>query len=119
MISGISAGLSALKALTVKTNSIADNTANVNTDGFKKTRVTLHEGAPGGGTVSAYVQRLNTPGPQVYEQTSQGETLIEKSNVELTEELPALMLNRRYFEANIKTIQTQDQMLGSLLDIKS
>ncbi len=119
MISGISAGLSALKALTVKTNSIADNTANINTDGFKKTRVTLHEGAPGSGTVNAYVQRLDTPGPKVYEQTSRGETLIEKSNVDLTEELPALMLNRRYFEANIKTIQTQDQMLGSLLNIKS
>ncbi|HFQ81451.1 MAG TPA: flagellar biosynthesis protein FlgC [Desulfobacterales bacterium] len=117
MISGISSGLSALRALTVKTNSIADNTANVNTDGFKKTRVTLHEGPAGGGTVSAYVQRLNTPGPKVYEQTPKGETLVEKSNVDLTEELPALQLNRRYFEANIKAIQTQDKMLGSLLKI--
>ncbi len=117
MISGISSGLSALKALTVKTNSIADNTANVNTDGFKKTRVTLHAGAPGSGTVSAYVQRLNTPGPKVYEQTSKGETLVEKSNVDLTGELPALKLNRRYFEANIKAIQAQDKMLGTLLDI--
>ncbi len=89
----------------------------VNTDGFKKTRVTLHAGAPGSGTVSAYVQRLNTPGPKVYEQTSKGETLVEKSNVDLTEELPALKLNRRYFEANIKAIQAQDKILGSLLDI--
>ncbi|MFW8601877.1 flagellar basal body rod C-terminal domain-containing protein [Desulfobacterota bacterium M19] len=118
MISGISSGLSALKALTVKTNSIADNTANVNTDGFKKTRVTLRESAAGGGAVSAYVQRLNTPGPLVHEQTPRGDTLVEKSNVELTEELPALLLNRRFFQANIKTIQTADQMLGSLLDIK-
>ncbi len=62
-------------------------------------------------------QRLNTPGPKVYEQTSKGETLVEKSNVDLTGELPALKLNRRYFEANIKAIQAQDKMLGSLLDI--
>ena len=118
MISGIYSGLSALNAIQTKTNSIADNTANVNTDGFKKTKVTLREGRPQGTGVQAYVQRIETPGPKVYEQTSKGDTLVEKSNVDLTEELPQMLLSRRNLQANIKAIQTQDAMLGSLLDIK-
>ena len=118
MISGIYSGLSALNAIQTKTNSIADNTANVDTDGFKRTKVTLQEGQPQGSGVSAYVQRIETPGSKVYEQTPKGETLVEKSNVDLTEELPRMLLSRRNFQANIKAIQTQDEMLGSLLDIK-
>ncbi|NOX25482.1 MAG: flagellar biosynthesis protein FlgC [Deltaproteobacteria bacterium] len=118
MISGIYSGLSSLRAIQTKTNSIANNVANINTDGFKKTRVTLHEGTVDGAGVTAYVQRVETPGPKVYEQTRKGETLVEKSNVDLTEELPQMILNRRDFQANIKTIQAQDEMLGSLLDIK-
>lgn len=117
MISGIAAGLSALNAIQTRTNATANNTANINTDGFKRTRVTLVEGAVPGG-VGTTVQRVETPGPLVYEQTTQGDTLVEKSNVELTEELPTMMLDRRAFQANIKTIQAQDEMLGSLLDIK-
>ncbi len=118
MISGIYSGLSALNAIQTKTNSIANNTANVNTDGFKKTRVTLHEGTLDNSGVTAYVRKVETPGPQVYEQTQSGETLVEKSNVDLTEELPQMMLSRRNFQANIKAIQAADEMLGSLLDIK-
>ena len=118
MISGIYSGLSALNAIQTKTNSIANNTANVNTDGFKKTRVNLNEGIPDKAGVTAHVQRIETPGPKVYEQTQKGETLVEKSNVDLTEELPQMMISRRNFQANIKSIQIQDEMLGSLLDIK-
>ena len=43
----------------------------------------------------------------------------KKSNVELGEELPNMMLSRRFFQANLKTVQIVDEMLGSLLDIKS
>ena len=35
------------------------------------------------------------------------------------EEIPDLILSRRYYQANIKSIQIQDEMLGSLLDIKT
>ena len=117
MISGLTAGVSALNAIQTKMQSTANNTANINTDGYKKTRVTLTGGdAPG--TVTAAVQRVEDPGPMVYEPTEKGEVLVEKSNVELTEELPNLLIDRRAFQANIKTIQAQDEMLGSLLDIK-
>lgn len=117
MISGISAGLSALNAIQTRTQSTANNVANVNSDGFKKTRVTLVEGEVQGG-VSVNVQKVETAGPLVYEPTEGGDTLVEKSNVELTEELPRMLIDRRAFQANIKTIRAQDEMLGSLLDIK-
>lgn len=115
MISGINSALSGLMAFQKKVDSIANNVANVNTDGFKKTRVTLSEQDPQG--VTANAEKIETPGPLVTEQTPDGEQLVEKSNVELSEELPNLMLSRRFFEANLKTIQTEEEMLGSLLDI--
>ncbi|MDH3360381.1 MAG: flagellar biosynthesis protein FlgC [Desulfobulbaceae bacterium] len=117
MINGINASISGLLSLQKKNESIADNTANVDTNGFKKTRVTLQEETPQG--VSTHVSRINTPGPLVHEQTPEGEVLVEKSNVEISEELPQQMLTRRFFQANIRTIQTYDEMLGNLLDIKS
>ncbi len=116
MISAINSSLSALHAFTEKTESIADNTANVNTDGFKKTRVTLHEGEQN--SVVPQVNRINTPGPIVYEQAADGENLVEKSNVDLGEELPEMMLTSRFYQANIKMVQVEDEMLGTLLDIK-
>jgi flagellar basal-body rod protein FlgC len=117
MISGIHSALSGLTAIQKKIESNANNVANVNTDGYKKTQVTLHELEPQG--VEAVVQQIQTSGPMVYEQTSAGEALVEKSNVELGEELPNMMLGRRFFQANLKTVQIVDEMLGSLLDIKS
>jgi len=117
MLSGIYSGLSALQAIQTRTQSTANNTANINTDGFKKTRVTMVEAEPQGG-VTTNVQRVETPGPMVYEPTQNGEVLVEKSNVDLVEELPQMMIDRRAFQANIKTIKAQDEMLGSLLDIK-
>jgi flagellar basal-body rod protein FlgC len=40
----------------------------------------------------------------------------ETSNVDLAKEIPDLMLTKRAYQANLKTIETQDEMLGSLLD---
>lgn len=117
MISGIRSALSGLTAIQKKTGATAHNVANADTDGFKKIRVTLHEQEPQG--VRAEVRQMDTPGPLVQEQTAEGFTPVEKSNVELSEELPDLMLSRRMFQANLKTIRTEDEMLGSLLDIKS
>ncbi len=117
MISGIQSSLNALHAFSKKQESIADNTANVNTDEFKKTRVTLT--ADGQQSPTPQVSRINTPGPMVYEQTDGGYEMVEKSNVDIAEEIPQSMLNQRAFEANVKLVQTSDEMIGSLLDIKS
>ena len=116
MLSGVHSALSGLQAFSKKVDSIANNVANVNTNEFKKTRVTLTDKEPQG--VVANVEKIETPGPLALEQTQDGEKLIEQSNVELSEELPNLMLSRRFFQANLKVIETEDEILGSLLDIK-
>ncbi len=116
MISSINTSLSGLLAQQKKVDATAHNVANVETDGFKKSRVTLNEGENDG--VSASVTQIDTPGPMVLEQTGGGEEMVEKSNVELTEEIPDLVVARRSYQANLKVIQTQDEMIGSLLDIK-
>lgn len=117
MISGSYSALSALRAFGTKTHSNANNVANSNTDGFKKTRVTLAETEPQG--VKANVDKVNTPGPSVYQETNNGSELVELSNVDLAEELTDSNMNTRFYQANLKTIQTVDEMTESLLDIKA
>lgn len=117
MISGTQSALSALQAFSTKTQSNANNVANSNTDGFKKTRVTLAETEPEG--VKAYVDKVNTPGPSVYKETNNGSELVELSNVDLADEFVDSNMNTRFYQANLKTIQTVDEMTQSLLDIKA
>ncbi|MGA1868021.1 MAG: flagellar basal body rod protein FlgC [bacterium] len=115
MLKSISSALSGLIGFQRKFNSTAHNIANSNTDGYKTTRVTLEEGVPDG--VKVTIHKTETLGPIVYEHTNEGEKLIEKSNVNLIGEITDMMLITRYYEAQVKTIQTADEMLGRTLDI--
>ena len=117
MISAYQSALSALKAYSTRVQSNANNIANANTEGFKKTRITLSETAPQG--VKANIERINTPGAVVFEETGDGENMIEMSNVDIAQELPEMALNAQMFKANLKTIQTADEMTGSLLKLKA
>lgn len=109
--------LSALQAFGTKLNSNANNIANSQSEGFKKTRVTLSDTQPQG--VKANVEKVDTPGASHYEQTSQGTELVELSNVNLAEELPESNLNTTFYKANLKTLQVADEMTESLLNIKA
>lgn len=115
MISAISSSISALCAFGKKLGVIANNIANVNTEGFKKSRAILKEGPNGGVRVS--INRINSPGYPIMEEGTGEMTDRETSNVDLTEEIPQLLLTRRGYQANVKTIKTQDEMLGTLIDI--
>lgn len=67
--------------------------------------------------VRVNISRVNTPG-HPYEVIEDGQPVTKETfNVELTEEIPNLMIAQRGYEANIKAIQTQEKVLGSLLDI--
>ena len=44
---------------------------------------------------------------------------LEASNVDMAREIVNSIVNMRFFQANIKSVQTSDQMLGYILDIKS
>jgi flagellar basal body rod protein FlgG len=108
------AGNIALAAISVfdrNLSSIANNIANVNTYGFKKSRVVIEEKETSG--VSASSERVNTPGDIVTIEGVERET----SNVTLEEELTALMTNKNNYEANLKTVKAQDDLQRTLFDI--
>ena len=117
MISSIQSALSGLQAFGTKIHSNANNIANSNTEGYKRTRVTLAEQNPNG--VKAEVRRSEQPGPMIYTETNNGLELVEQSNVDIANELPDMMLNTNFYKANLKTLQAADEILGSVLDLKA
>ena len=115
MIPSVNSTISALQAYKTRLGVTADNIGNVNTEGFKKSRATLKEGSNGG--VQVDINRVDTPGHRY--QVLESDQLVEKesSNVNLEEEFPEMMVTQRTYEANLKVLQTQDRMLGTLMDI--
>ena len=109
----IQSTLSAIKAFGVKMGVTANNIANVETEGFKKSKATLVEGPKN--NVEVEITQPNTPGPVVVDATD-GQ-LTEMSNVDLVEEIPQTILAQRGYEANLATLRTQDEMLKSIIDI--
>ena len=117
MISAIQSALTGLQAHGTKIQSNANNIANSNTEGYKRTRVTLSTMEPGG--VKADITKTTNSGPVVYEQSDSGQKPVELSNVDLGQEIPDMMINTHFYLANIKTLQVADQMLDSVLDLKA
>jgi flagellar hook protein FlgE len=117
MIPAVNSALSGLQAFSTKMNSNANNIANVSSEGYKKSRVTLANQAPQG--VKASVETVDSPGTMRLEETNNGSELVELSNVDLSEELPDSQINARFYQANLKTLQSVDEMTESLLNIKA
>ena len=115
MISSVNSTISALQANRTRMGVTANNIANVNTDEFKKSRVIQKEGVAG--DIQVDLNRVNSPGHRYQE--VEGNQMVEKesSNVNLEEEIPEMMITQRTYEANLKVLQTQDKMSGTLLDI--
>jgi flagellar basal body rod protein FlgG len=111
MISGITASLSALSAFGKKLANNARNVANCNTDGYKKSDSTISE--DGNGLPEVILQQSASPGAFVEEAGVMRET----SNVDLAEEFPQVMIAQRGYEANIKALKAQDEVIESTLDI--
>lgn len=89
---------SALTAYGVKQAVTANNIANMETPDFKSSAVTLKENLAGG--VSYSVSRTS-------------------DSVELSKEAVNMINDSNGFKANIKTLQTQDEMTKELLNIKA
>ena len=114
MISALNSTVSALRAFVRKLGVTADNIANVNTDGFKRNRASIQADENGG--IRVEIRRDDSPGFR-YDVTENGKTSEkETSNVDLAAEIPNLMVIKRAYQANLKTLETQDEMMGSLLD---
>jgi len=115
MISGMYSAISALSAFGKRMGVIADNVANVESDGFKKSRALMQEQEPGG--VRVTISRVETAGPRVVEETTEGLEERELSNVNLEQEIPDALLTEKMFTANTKVVKTEEEMIGSVLDI--
>jgi flagellar basal-body rod protein FlgC len=110
----IHSALSALTALGTQFGVAANNTANVNTEGFKKSRAYLHDNPPAGVTVS--VSRLDTPGFPLPAEAGSLENR-ESSNVSLEEETVELLVTKRAYLASLQSLKREEETLGTVLDI--
>ncbi|MBN1625080.1 MAG: hypothetical protein JW944_01035 [Deltaproteobacteria bacterium] len=115
MIAAISNTVSAINAFEKKMAVTSNNVANWQTEGFKKSRAELEEGEAG--AVKVDISVVDTPGSIVAVEENNGIVEKEMSNVDLAEEIPQTIIAQTGFEANLKVLKTQDEMLGSLLDI--
>jgi flagellar hook protein FlgE len=119
MMSGLSSSLTALNAYGKKLGVAANNIANADSKGFKKSRVEFQDSSPGGQGVEARVEPVSAPGAQFSENTPQGPRLVEQSNVDYGDEMLSLIMAQRGIEANAHAVRTQDQALGNLVNLIS
>ena len=92
---------SGLGAAQLRLDASANNVANMNTPGYRR-EVVAQEEAPESAGVRASVQRE----PQA-------------DGVALEEEAVEQMSATYAFKANLQTIKAQDEMMGSLLDVRA
>ena len=76
------------------------------------TSITLTRPAPAADTRSLAAPTVGTPGSNGAGLINQG--YVETSNVNVVEELVAMIQTQRAYEINSKAIETSDQMLGRL-----
>lgn len=99
----ISNNVSSIQAHQTMMNVTANNVANVNSDGFvpKDTRMTSNDGS-----ISANTRKADNNGSA-------------KSQTDLAKEIPNQIIAQDATAVNVAAIKTQDEMFGSLLDIKA
>ena len=99
----ISSNISTLMSNQTYMNNNANNVANVNSDGYVPRNTTISETQNG-------ATKANTSMA-----TSNGS---EKSQTNLSKELTDQVAIEKVAQSNLQAIRTQDEMLGSLLDIR-
>ena len=104
---------SGLQAAQLRLDASANNVANMNTPGYRRESVS-QQAAPDNAGVRASVQRVQGTQNAQTAQTAQAE-----KGVSLEQEAVEQMSATYAFKANLQTIKTQDEMLGSLLDMKA
>ena len=115
MVSSVNTNISALSALGKKMAVTSNNIANVESEGFKKSRAVLKEGESG--SVEVDITRIETPGDTRVEDADGEQVEREFSNVDLAEEITGTIPTQRGYEANLTVIKARDEILGTVLDI--
>jgi len=108
----INSNISALQALGKKQNVTANNIANSESAGFKKSRAILEAGQ--NGTVATKVQPVNTPGTMINQPDGSME---EMSNVDLVQEITTMIPTKHAYQANLKALETTAEMEDTVLDL--
>ena len=93
-----SSALSALNAFSTGLNVTANNIANMNTTGFKPSSAVMNEGDNGGVKV----------------------TLSQSQNAEVdpAKEMIDMLIEKNAIQLNVKSLETEDQVYKSLIDMK-
>lgn len=100
----ISSNVSSIMSNQTYMNNNANNIANVNTDGFIPQNTVIKES--GKDSTQAVTSQAD-------------DNKSEKSQTNLTKEITDQISIEKVTEANVSAIRTQNEMLGSLLDIKA
>jgi len=99
----ISNNISSIQAHQTSLNNSANNIANVNTDKFVPTRTTISSDAS---SVKANSNKADDTGSS-------------RSQTDLSKEIPDQIVVEKATAVNVSAIKTQDEMFGTLLDIKA
>lgn len=128
VIGSLASPLSAFSAYGVGMQSTAHNLANVLTNGFKAGRVTYSDLPNQSGVRANGPQPLDVQGPLVPYgpglPTLEGQNpavpdgFAEGSTTDIPTSMVNLIVNSRTYQANAKTVQTVDDMLGTVIDMK-
>ena len=110
------AAISGLQAASLKLKVSANNVANANTNGYQKQQVTTQTGTYG---VEVKVEKVSSVESPNNIQTGGEPRPDAPSNVDVAEELLEMKAAQNLFEANLKTLNTNDNMLGRILDIEA
>ncbi len=112
MSASFSSSISGIRAATDMLSVSAHNTANINTDGFKKQRVNLREDRGSG--VTADVTESTEAGSLYI--NKRGDT-VETSNVNYIDEVVTQINAKHLLSANAAAIKYTDAALETIIDI--
>ncbi len=124
MLGPIFSALTGLKNASQRLQNSANSVANINTAGFKKSDVNSVE-LKSGDTKVSDISRSNTEGGLVPTSNPGAGGLgtvrsgfLEGSNVDITEEIVDQIVAKAAFKANVNVIKANDELLGTIRDIK-
>ncbi len=110
----ISNNISSIQAHQTMMNTNANNIANVNTDGFSPSDTKISNSGD-----SIVANNRKSSNSSFLKNQNEEKTLENKSSeTNLTKEISDQVIIEKAIAANVTAIKTQDEMLGSLLDIK-
>ena len=108
------AALSGVQAASLQLKVSANNISNSNTDGFQRRRVVTQAGTYG---VDVKVEKIGALESQNNLDNNLENSVSRRSNVDLVEELIEVKAAKNLFEANLKALYTQNNLLGRILDV--